>query len=101
MSLTLVPKAGMVLIRPIASKRPQAGSIVLADYYQEPDTTGQIVKLGDPLGCVDCGTPQRDVALGDVVLFPPSAGEELEWQGERYLLLRESEIIATVEEATV
>lgn len=38
-----------------------------------------------------------DVALGDCVLFPIGAGEEVHFEGVRYVLLRESEIIGVVE----
>jgi len=102
MSLQLVPKSGMILIEPIANKRPKAGNIELADYYHEPETTGRIVSLAQAFVCEACGN-QRDTELaeGDIVLFPPSAGDELEWQGTRYLLIREVDVLARVEEATV
>lgn len=99
MSLTLVPKTGMVLVRPIPPATPKAGNIELADYYDEPETTGEVVALAERFTCPECGAGREsDVAVGDVVLFPASAGQELEWQGVRYLLIPEIAIAAVVEE---
>jgi len=44
---------------------------------------------------VACGT--GDVKVEDVVLFTGNAGQRLEHEGERYLVLREDELIAVLE----
>lgn len=60
--------------------------IVTVEQYL-PEVTGVIVAAGDV----------RDVAVGDAVIFPPSAGQVVEWDGRRYLALREDELLAVVE----
>jgi co-chaperonin GroES (HSP10) len=45
---------------------------------------------------VACGDVQA-VKLEDVVLFAPEAGQEVEYQDQRYLVLTEDELIAVLE----
>lgn len=102
MSLSLIPKPGFVLVKPIEPPRPSAGDIVLADYYEEPETSGEVIALGGRFTCQACGASRdTEVAVGEVVLFPGSAGDAVEWQGTRYLLIPESDIIACVDEVSV
>lgn len=100
MSLQLVPKSGMLLVRPIAPKIPQCGSIQLADYYHKPETTGEVIGMAERFACPDCGSQHEpQVQEGDVVLFPPSAGNLVEFGGEPLLLIREDDVLAVVDEA--
>ena len=100
MSLQLVPKSGMLLVRPIAPKLPRSGDIVLADVTYKAETTGEVIALADAFHCAECGaTHEPQVSEGDIVLFPPSAGSVVPFQGERYLLIREDDVLAVVDEA--
>lgn len=101
MSLILIPKAGHVLIQPIAPAPASAGNIVLADVTYESETKGVVVEVAAKLLCEACGS-QRESELqkGDVVLFSPGAGDEADLFGTRYLVLRESEVWAVLSEVT-
>ena len=50
--------------------------------------------IGTVISCGDCA----EVKPGDVVLFAPSAGREMELQGTKYLVLDEDEILAVWDE---
>ena len=54
---------------------------------EAPAVMGTIVACGDV----------QDVKLDQVVLFPPEAGQEMEYEGQRYLVLEERELIAVWE----
>ena len=60
------------------------GVIVVESYA--PDVIGTVIA---------CGEDVQDVNAGDIVLFSPSAGREIDWNGQRYLALDEDEILAT------
>lgn len=62
-----------------------SGIVIVEDHA--PSVMGTIVACGDV----------RDVQIEDVVLFPPEAGQELEHEGQRYLILTEDELIAVLE----
>jgi co-chaperonin GroES (HSP10) len=99
MSLQLVPKSGMLLVRPIASKLPQSGTIQLADWYEKPQTTGEVIGMAERFTCTECGSSHEpQVEEGDVILFPPSAGNLVEFGGEPLLLIREDDVLAVVNE---
>lgn len=63
----------------------ESGLVLVEDYA--PSVMGTIVACGDV----------QDVREGNVVLFPPEAGTELEYQDQRYLVLTEEELIAVLE----
>jgi co-chaperonin GroES (HSP10) len=57
-----------------------------------------VVKSYDPktIGIVEaCGHDVTEVEVGDVVLFSPVAGREVEWNGQQYLVMDEDEILMT------
>ena len=75
-----------VIVKPETPKEYQQGSIVVLD-QDAPDVMGVVIACGDVM----------DVAVDDIVIFPPSAGQVLEYAGERYLVLRESELLGVFE----
>lgn len=79
-----------VLIAPIPQREHAMASGLLTIEHDTPDVIGRIVSAG---ASVD------DVAVDDVVIFPPSAGQRVEFQGERYLMLRSDELLGVWERA--
>jgi co-chaperonin GroES (HSP10) len=79
-----------------------ASGIVLADVTYDPSTSGTIVAVGDRFCCASCeGERDAEFAIGERVLFGRGAGAEIDGSplglpGERFLLLRESEILAVL-----
>lgn len=53
--------------------------------------------LPDVVGVIVAAGTVWDVTVGDAVIFPPSAGQVVEWGGRRYVALREDELLAVVE----
>lgn len=101
MSLTLIPKSGFVLVRPISTEpaKSESGLVQLADYYHVPDTSGEVIAVAETFRCEDCGAERAPgVEVGDVVIFPPSAGDLVEFGCERYLVIRDTDVLAVVSE---
>lgn len=102
MILNLTPKAGMLLVKPLTPKpaTSASGLIEIADVYTPPETSGIVVQMAERFVCPDCGgARESEVNVGDCIVFAPSTGDELTWQGERYLLVPESQVLATLSEA--
>lgn len=96
--MNLVPKSGMILVRPLTKQPPSEGLVQLADVYYEPDTSGVVIALAERFACPDCGAEkQPQVSVGDCVIFPPSAGNACELNGTSYLLLMEADVLAVVD----
>ena len=65
-----------------------ASGIVIIESYA-PEVIGTVVAAGEV----------REVKEGDVVLFAPESGREMDWSGTKYLVLDEDEILAVWDEA--
>jgi co-chaperonin GroES (HSP10) len=92
----------VLLVKPITPKPATSagGLIQIADVYHEPETSGVIVAMAERFACPDCGAArQSELTIGDLVVFAPSTGEEIEWQRERYLLVAEHAVLAVLSEA--
>lgn len=87
--MTLAVRGDRVLIAPITQREHETDSGLLTIEHDTPDVIGRIVSAGDV----------TDVQVNDVVIFPPSAGQRVEFQGERYLMLRSDELLGVWEPA--
>ena len=82
--------ADRVLVLP-APAEEKVGGIIIPDTAKEKPLNGTIVAVGE-------GTKDEKMILqaGDRVLYGKYAGTELEYEGEKYLMMRQSDILAIV-----
>lgn len=66
----------------------QPNGLILVESYA-PEVIGRVAAIGSDV---------RDVEPGDVVLFTPQSGREMDFQGTTYLVLDEDEILAKWDE---
>lgn len=83
------PLADRVLIKPAAAEEKTVGGIIIPDSAKEKPLKGEVVAVGH-------GTKDEEMHLkaGDVVLYGKYAGTELEFDGETYLIMRQSDVLA-------
>ena len=89
--MTIKPLADRVLVLP-AQAEEKVGGIIIPDTAKEKPQRGKIVAVGN-------GTKDEEMILkvGDEVLYGKYAGTELESEGEKYLMMRQSDALAVVE----
>nr|WP_311151203.1 co-chaperone GroES [uncultured Prevotella sp.] len=89
--MTIKPLADRVLVLP-AQAEEKAGGIIIPDTAKEKPQRGKVVAVGN-------GTKDEEMILkvGDEVLYGKYAGTELENEGEKYLMMRQSDVLAVVE----
>lgn len=85
------PLADRVLIQPATAEQKTAGGIIIPDTAKEKPQRGTVVAVGpgkkdEPL----------TVKVGDVVLYGKYAGTEISVDGNDYLIMRESDIVAVI-----
>ncbi len=98
MAMNLKPLGGRVVVEPIEQEEMTAGGIVLPDTAKEKPQRGKVLSAG-PGDRDDKGSyVPMDVKAGDVVLFAKYAGTEIKIDGKKLLILRESDLLAIVEE---
>ena len=83
------PLADRVLIRPVAAEEKTIGGIIIPDSAKEKPLRGDVIAVGN-------GTKDEAMVLGagDQVLYGKYAGTELEYDGEKFLIMRQSDVLA-------
>lgn len=89
------PLGDKVLVQPTKSGETTSGGIVLPDTAKERPQEGKVVAVG-PGRVLDNGDRAKlSVEEGDVVIYSKYGGTEIKVDGEEYLILDESSILAT------
>ena len=89
MSVNVKPLSDRVLVEPAAAEEKTAGGIIIPDTAKEKPQKGKVIAVGT--GKVD---EPITVKVGDTVLYGKYAGTEIELDGEKYLIMRQSDILA-------
>ena len=87
-----------VLVQRVEARETTAGGIVLPDSAKEKPTEGRIVAVGDGKLTEDGSRVALSVNVGDRIIFGSYAGTSIKEEGQEYLILGESEILAIVDE---
>jgi chaperonin GroES len=96
-SLKLRPLGDRVWVEPIEREETTASGIVLPETAKEKPMEGKILAVG-PGARDDKGERQPlDVKVGDRVLFAKYSGTEIKHDGIKYLIMRESDLLAIVQ----
>ncbi|HNZ80736.1 MAG: co-chaperone GroES [Bacteroidales bacterium] len=87
--MTLKPLSDRVLIKPAPAEQKTAGGIIIPDSAKEKPLKGEVIAVGP-------GTKDEamQLAVGDSVLYGKYSGTEIELDGEKYLIMRQSDILA-------
>ncbi|MBO5553102.1 MAG: co-chaperone GroES [Paludibacteraceae bacterium] len=88
---TIKPLADRVLIKPQAAEEKTISGIIIPDSAKEKPLRGEVLAVGD-------GTKDEKMVLevGDQVLYGKYAGTELELNNEKFLIMRQSDVLAIV-----
>ena len=89
--MNIKPLADRVLIEPTAAEETTLGGIIIPDSAKEKPLKGIVLAVGN-------GTKDEEMVLkeGDVVLFGKYAGTEIELDGKKYMIMRQSDVLAVV-----
>ena len=92
----LVPLGDRIVVQREESQERTSGGIFLPDSAKDKPTRGKIVNVGDGRVLENGSRSTLQVKVGDLVLFTSYAGENIEVDGEEYLLMNESEVLAVI-----
>lgn len=96
--MNLKPLGSRVLVEPIDVEEVTAGGIVLPETAKEKPQKGKVLSAGPGDRDDDGKYVPMDVKAGDVVLFAKYGGTEIKVEGKKLLILRESDLLAIVED---
>ena len=90
------PLSDRVVVKPLDEDEQMRGGLYIPDTAKEKPSQGEIVAVG-PGKLSDDGTRlDMDVSVGDKVLYGKYSGTDVTLEGQEYLILRESDILAIV-----
>ena len=89
--MAIKPLADRVLIEPAAAEEKTIGGIIIPDTAKEKPLKGEVIAAGN-------GTKDEEMVLkaGDHVLYGKYAGTEIELDGTKYLIMRQSDVLAVL-----
>ncbi len=89
--MNIKPLADRVLILPAPVEEKTIGGIIIPDSAKEKPLRGEVIAVGN-------GTKDEEMILkaGDQVLYGKYAGTELDLDGTKYLIMRQSDVLAIV-----
>ncbi|MEN8788516.1 MAG: co-chaperone GroES [Flavobacteriaceae bacterium] len=89
--INIKPLADRVLIEPMEAETKTASGLYIPDTAKEKPQKGKVVAVGP--GTKD---EKLTVKVGDTVLYGKYSGTELKLEGNDYLMMRESDILAII-----
>ena len=89
--MTMKPINDRVVVKPAPAEDKTAGGIIIPDTAKEKPQKGEVIAIG----------PGKDgnlmtVQVGDTVLYGKYAGQELNYKGKSYLIMREDDILVVL-----
>lgn len=89
--MSIKPLADRVLVKPAAAEEKSVGGIIIPDTAKEKPLKGEVIAVGN-------GTKDEDMVVKpkDQVLYGKYAGTEIELDGEVFLIMRQSDILAII-----
>lgn len=89
--MKIQPLADRVLIKPAAAEEKTVGGIIIPDTAKEKPLKGSVIAVGN-------GTKDEEMVLKaeDTVLYGKYSGTEVELDGEKYLIMRQSDVLAVL-----
>ena len=90
------PLADRVVVKPLDEAEQMRGGLYIPDTAKEKPSQGEVTAVGPGRISDDGARLDMDVSVGDRVLYGKYSGTEVTLDGQEYLILRESDILAIV-----
>ncbi len=94
--MNIKPLADRVVVKPIEEQQQKEGNIIIPDTAKEKPQQGEVVAVGPGKTSESGENVAMEVKVGDKVLYGKYSGTEVTIDGEDYLIMRESDILAVI-----
>ncbi|MDO5776304.1 MAG: co-chaperone GroES [Eubacteriales bacterium] len=94
--MKLVPLDDKVVLKKLQAEETTKSGIVLTGQDKEKPAQGEVIAVG-PGGLVDGKEVKMQVKVGDKVVYSKYAGTEVELDGDKFLIVKQSEILAVIQ----
>ena len=97
MSINLKPLGDRLVVEPQEREQTTSSGLVLPETAAEKPQQGTVVAAGPGRRDDEGNRVPLDVAVGDIVLYAKYGGTEVKISNQKYLILKESDVLAIVE----
>ena len=94
--MNIKPLADRVVIKMLEAEETTKSGITLAGTAKEKPQVAEVVAVG-PGGVVDGKEVKMELTVGDKVIMSKYAGTEVKLDGEEYIILRQSDVLAKID----
>ena len=96
--MTIRPLHDRIVVQRIDEGEQKVGGIIIPDSAKEKPQRGKVIAAGNGKSKDDGKRVPLDVKPGDSILFGKYSGQEIKLDGVEYLIMREDDVLAVVEE---
>ncbi len=97
LNINIKPLDDRILVKQSEAEEKTAGGIVLPDTAREKPQRGQVIATGPGKLLTDGKRAGMDVKVGDEVVYGKYVGTEIEVSGEKYVIIRENDVLGIIE----
>jgi chaperonin GroES len=97
-SMNVRPLHDRIIVQRLDEGEQQIGGIIIPDSAKEKPMQGKVLAVGDGRMTDDGKRIPLDVVAGNVILFGKYSGQEIKLDGLEYLIVKEDEVLAVIEE---
>ena len=95
--MNLKPLGDRLVVEPKEQDQTTPSGLVLPESAKEKPQEGEVVAVGPGRRDEDGDRIPMDVSVGDVVMYAKYGGTEVKIDGKKYLIVKESDILAIIE----
>ena len=95
--MNLKPLGDRLIVEPIEQEGTTASGIVLPETAKEKPMQGKVLAIGPGARNEDGTRMAMDVSVGDIVLYIRYGGTEVKIENKKYLILKETDVLAIVQ----
>ncbi|MCC7418061.1 MAG: co-chaperone GroES [Acidobacteria bacterium] len=92
------PLHDRIIVQRIEEGEQKIGGIIIPDSAKEKPQQGRVTAAGNGKVKDDGKRVALDVKAGDTILFGKYSGQEIRLDGQDYLIMREDEVLAVLED---
>ena len=86
-----------VIVKPLESEETQYGSIFIPDAGKDRNEQGEVIAVGPGIYSVTGTFIENKVQIGETVVFPAFGGTKMTIDGEEFVVMKEQDLLATLE----
>jgi len=91
------PLHDRIIVQRLEEGEQRIGGIIIPDTAKEKPQQGRVIAAGNGKTTEEGKRLPLDVKAGDTILFGKYSGQEIKLDGQEYLIMREDEVLAVVE----